>query len=57
MLANVYAKLMADPSLGGTVMDLNLTGIDYDFDADADNTVCVTLMLQVRHRTNSATLT
>lgn len=57
LLANVYAKLMADPSLGGTVMDLNLTGIDYDFDADADNTVCITLMLQVRHRASSTTLT
>ena len=46
LLANVYA-----------VMDLNLTGIDYDFDADADSTACVTLMLQVRHRASSATLT
>jgi hypothetical protein len=57
LLANVYAKLMADTSLGGTVMDINLTAIDYDFDADADNTACITLTLSVRHRTSSTTLT
>lgn len=57
LLAAVYARLMLDTSLGGLVMDLNLTDITYDFDADAEQTSCVILTLQVRHRASSTTLT
>lgn len=57
LLEAVYARLMADPSLGGTVMDINLTGIDPDFDEAIEKTACITLQLSVRHRASSTTLT
>lgn len=57
LLGDVYARIMADASLGGLVMDTNLTGIDYDFDETAEKTACITLHLAVRHRASSTTLT
>lgn len=57
LLESVYARLMADASLGGLVMDLNLTGIDFNFDADALQSGSATLTFAVRHRTSSTTLT
>lgn len=57
LLEAVYARLMADQSLGGTVMDINLTSIEPDFDETADKTACITLHLAVRHRASSTTLT
>lgn len=57
LLAAAYARLMADTSLGGLVMDLNLTEINYDFDAEAEQLACATLTLEVRHRVSSTTLT
>ncbi|MDO8778101.1 MAG: hypothetical protein Q7K57_57165 [Burkholderiaceae bacterium] len=56
LLESVYARLMADPSLGGTVMDINLAGVNFDFDADAEQFAAITLTLDVRHRASSTTL-
>lgn len=57
LLGTVYARLMADTTLGGLVMDMHLTNIDYDFDETGEKTACVTLQLAVRHRASSTTLT
>ena len=46
----VYARLMADPTLGGAVVALQPEGIVYDFDADADKTVCATFTFTVYQR-------
>lgn len=56
LLQSVYAKLAADPTLGGLVADCQLTGLAYDFDQDAERTACVLLTYLVRHRTQSLTL-
>ena len=56
LLAAVYARLAADPSLGGTVADMQPLSLDYDFDADADRTACISLTYLVRHRTQSLSL-
>lgn len=56
LLGKVYARLAADPTLGGLVMDLMPTELDYDFAAAADQLSCVTLTLKVLHRTHHLTL-
>lgn len=56
LLAAVYARLMADTTLGGLVADLQLEQLSYDFDADAEQTVCITLILLVSHRVASASI-
>lgn len=44
----VYAALMADPSLGGAVRNIEPQGVAYDFDAVEDNFVCAILTFHVR---------
>lgn len=56
LLAAVWAKLAQDTTLGGLVMDLNPTGLEYDFALGADNMACATLALRVLHRTTYSTL-
>lgn len=56
LLAAVYARLAADPTLGGTVADLQPLSLAYDFDLDADRTACVSITYLVRHRTQSLSL-
>lgn len=56
LLGAVWARLAADTTLGGLVMDMNPTGLDYDFAAGAENMACVTLSLKVLHRTQNNTL-
>lgn len=56
LLAKVWARLSADPSLAGLVMDLLPVSLDYDFSGEADQMACVTLNLKVLHRTNNLTL-
>lgn len=56
LLAAVWAKLAADTTLGGLVMDLNPNVLEYDFAAGADNMACVTLALKVLHRTQNLSL-
>ena len=52
----VYARLMADTTLGGAVLALQPQSIAWDFDADGDNTTCATLVFSARHRSPGATL-
>lgn len=56
LLAAVYARLAADPTLGGLVADCQALSLTYDFDADADRAACVSITYLVRHRTASLTL-
>lgn len=56
LLAKVWAKLAADTSLGGLVMDVNPVSLEYDFAGEADQMACVTLGLRVLHRTANNTL-
>lgn len=57
LIQAVYARLLADPTLGGVVLVLRPQGIAWDFDADGDQTTCATLVFTARHRTQGATLT
>lgn len=56
LLAAVWAKLSADTTLAGLVMDLNPIGLEYDFAASAENMACAILSLKVMHRTTNNTL-
>jgi hypothetical protein len=56
LLGAVWARLTADTSLGGLVMDLRPVSLEYDFDGKADDLACVTLGLGVLHRTNNPSL-
>lgn len=44
-----YARLMADPTLGGVLASLTPMALQYDFDADADQTVSAVFTFQARH--------
>jgi len=57
LLEAVYARLMADPSLGGVVLTLGLQTVSYDFDADGEQTTCATLVFHVRQRCAGSTFT
>ena len=51
ILALVYARIMADPTLTGTVIDCQPQGISWDYSA-ADTDLCVcTARFAVQHRT------
>jgi hypothetical protein len=56
LLEAVYARLMADPTLGGVVLSLQPQSINWDFDADGEQTTCATLTFNARHRSPGATL-
>lgn len=57
VLGPAYARLMADPTLGGVVLGLTPIGIEFDFDGSAaDDVASATLFIQVRQRATSATL-
>lgn len=51
LLADTYARLMSDPTLGGLVVNLRPKGVSYDFDADGQQTTCATLVLEILQRT------
>ena len=55
LLEATYARLMADPTLGGAVLALQPQEVAYDFDADGDQTTCATLVFSVRHKTAGTT--
>lgn len=57
LLQAVYTRIMADPTLGGSVMYLDLSALRFDFDAEAEQFAVATLSLDVRHRTSGLTLT
>ena len=56
LVAATYARLVQDPTLGGTVITLQLQEISYDFDADGDQTTCATLVFQTLQRATAGTL-
>lgn len=51
LLGKVWARLAADTSLGGTVMLLHESDVNFDFSGAADDMACATLTLKVMHRT------
>lgn len=53
----VYARLMADQTLGGAVVALQPKGLSYDFDSDADTTVCATFIFEARHVAGASVFT
>ena len=56
LVESVYARLMADNTLGGVVVALQPQSIAWDFDADGEQTTCATLVFNARHRSSGATL-
>lgn len=56
LLAKVYAKLQADTTLGGLVLDLSIERIEYDFDVDGDGMACATCTCAVLHRASNLSL-
>ena len=57
LAAAVYARLMADTTLGGTVIALHPQQLGYDFDADGDKTACATFVFTAQHRATDGFLT
>lgn len=56
LLGRVYARLVADPTLGGLLMGLRVTSLEYDFASEAQQLSCVKLTLKALHRTDNNTL-
>lgn len=56
LLESVYARLMADATLGGAATVLQPQGITYDFDVDGESVVCATLQINARQMTVGARL-
>lgn len=44
-----YARVMADPTLGGVLASLTPVALHYDFDADADQSVSAIFTFHARH--------
>lgn len=53
----VYARLMADTTLGGAVISLAPQSITWDFDADGEQTACVALVFQTLQCTQGPAFT
>lgn len=56
LLSDVYHRLMAEPTLGGAVLGIELARVAYDFDADGEKTACATLTLSITQRSQGASL-
>ena len=56
LLESVYARLMADITLSGAVLDLDPQQVVYDFDADGDKTACATVVFKTLQRATAGTL-
>lgn len=48
MATAAYARLMADPTLGGAVQHVEPVSLAYDFDVDGEQTASATFVFQVR---------
>ena len=48
LVQSVYARLMADVTLGGAVNLLEPQDINFDFDVDGEQTACATLVFTFR---------
>lgn len=57
LMAAAYARLAADPTLGGNVIDMNIQRVDFDYAEEAQDLACATLTYLVQHRTGAAALT
>ena len=55
--AAVYARLVADTTLGAVVSDLRCISLAYDFDQDTDATVCISATWQANHRSSAGVIT
>jgi hypothetical protein len=56
LLQAVYARIFADPFLGGAVIQLEPVSVSFDFDADGDQTACAVLTINAHHATAGASL-
>lgn len=56
LLEAVYARLFADPTLGGAVIHMEPVAITFDFDAGAYHPACAVLTINAHHRTVGASL-
>ena len=56
LLSAAYNRVLLDTTLGGLAGNVLPTGLTYDFDADGEQTTCVTLALQITHRSQNLTL-
>lgn len=56
LLSAVYARLMADATLGGAATVLQPQAISYDFDVDGESVVCATLQINALQKTAGASL-
>jgi hypothetical protein len=56
LLSVVYGRIVADPTLGATVLDAAPTSISFDFDAEADQVAGATITLFVQHQAAALTL-
>lgn len=56
LMGAAYARLMADPTLGGLVSAVLIENLSYEFDEEAQRMACVTFTLLVQHRTQALTL-
>lgn len=56
LMQDAYARLAADPTLGGLVADCQLQAINFDFDHEQDRMGCALMSYLVRHRTQSLNL-
>ena len=57
LLQATYARLMADPTLGGVLLALQPQSVALDFDVDAEQTACATLVFNARLRGGQSTFT
>lgn len=55
LVSAVYARLMADASLGGAVVQLQPQSLSYEFDVDGEQTVCATFVFTALQRSAAAT--
>ena len=56
LVESVYARLMAEPTLGGVVRSLRLDNAAYDFDADGEQATCVALTFIALHQAAGTTI-
>jgi len=57
LVLDVYARLLADTTLGGVCINLAPRHVAYDFDTDAQQTVCATLTFTALQRAGASTFT
>lgn len=56
LMFSVYSRLMADPTLGGSVLRVDPESVSYDFDADGEQTACATLVFSITQLSSNTAL-